>query len=265
MAPKKDTAPAAAGAEAAYARYLPKAQALADTAVVTYRLDPLLARHNVQRGLEALAPHLTALRKALPLLDWAALLELPLLAQAVVFAAAQVQGSARATGEIAALMNEAAELRRKLLGTADYLVLGGALKAAEIAKIRSGRGPVDQARDCIQLAALFRKQPAALSGQTLVKAADVARASELGTELLDRLQPRRARGSRQKDDPAKAAAVAARDRLATLLWLRHGDLRRAGYYQFGEALDEHVPPLQSGRSGRRKQPDADKDPAPAPA
>lgn len=264
MPAKKNAAADAADSEAAYKRYLPLAQKLTEAEQVPYRIDPLLAYHNVQVGLATLEPLIDTLKPALPKLDWKGLLDLRALAQAVVFAATQVTGKSRSDGELGTLLAEAAELRRLLLGTADMLTLHGTFPAAAVAKIRQGTGPIDRAGDLVALAALYRKYPAALKQQALVKAAQLERASSLGTELLGRLNPKRARGSKKADVAAVAAAAAvkARDQLASLLWQRHRDLRRAGYYHFGEALDQHVPSLQAGRSAVKKK--ATK-PTPAPA
>lgn len=60
-----------------------------------------------------------------------------------------------ATGKAA---GEAAMLRGLLLSTAEALALGGILPKAAVDKIKRGRGPIDQARDCVELAALYRKR-----------------------------------------------------------------------------------------------------------
>lgn len=267
MPATKAVSTVAAGSEAAYQRHLPFAQKLSDAEVVPFRLDPHLAQHNVQVGLAALEPLADELKLALPRLDWKSVLGLDDLADAVIFAALQVAGPARSTGELAALLSEAAELRRRLLTTAEVLVLSGAFPAAAVDKIRRGTGVVDRVKDCIELAALYRKYPVALKQQAAVTAQHVKRASELGTDLLGRLKPAGARvkkaGNKDKADPA-AAAVAIRDRLATLLVKRHAELRKAAYYQWGDAFDSHVPTLQAGRS-RPKKPKTKPTPAPSPA
>lgn len=239
---------AAVGSEAAYQRYLPLAQKIPASEVLSYRLDPVLAHHNAQLALAALSPHKDALKKALPLLDHSALFDVAELAQAVVFADLSVEGKVRSLGETRTLLTEASQLRALLLSTAEALALAGVWKSQAVDKIRSGSGPIDLAQDCIELAALFGKSDLALSAQKLVRAEHLQRASELGTLLLGRLQP----GSARKKGAARndAAQVAARDRLATLLWQRYRDVRRAAYYLWGDALDAHVPALQTRRRSR---------------
>lgn len=247
---------AAVGTEAAFERYLPLAKALADSALVPYRLDPILALHNVQVAIAALTPHRDLLRRALPLLDVSALFDVPALAQAVVFAATQVAGKGRSLGETQKLLTEASQLRALLLGTAEMLALSGIFKAAAVDKIRAGRGAIDLASDCVELAALYGKSPDSMKVQRLVQRAQLTRASELGTELLTRLRP----GAARTGEPVRAGAPATtdRDRLASLLAQRYKDVRRAGYYLWLDACDDHVPSLQARKLPRSKK----KPPAP---
>lgn len=232
-----------AGSEAAYQRYVELAARIPDGDVGPYRLDPVLAYHNVQAGLTALQPHRDELKRALPLLDHGAIFDLEALAQAVIFASTQVGGKIRSDGEIKTLLAEANQLRALLLSTADALVLSGIFKAPVIAKIRKGAGPIEKARDCVELASLYGKTPQSMLTQRLVRSEHLLRASELGTILLGRLRPASAR--RKVADTPDRAAVDRRDRLATLLWQRYRDLRRAAYYLWGDDLDAHVPPLQA--------------------
>lgn len=251
---------AAVGSEAAYQRYLPLAQKIPASEVLSYRLDPVLAHHNAQLALAALSPHKDALKKALPLLDHSALFDVAELAQAVVFADLSVEGKVRSLGETRTLLTEASQLRALLLGMAETLASAGIFAAAAVDKIRAGRGPIDQASDCIELAALFGKTPLAMKEQRLVRTEHIERASELGTLLLGRLTP--GGGRKKGTERPDAKEVAARDRLATLLWQRYRDVRRAGFYLWGDELDDRVPPLQSRQLPRTKKPAA---PAPTPA
>ena len=250
----------AVGSEAAYLRYLPHAEKLAAGEVLPYRFDAVLAAHNVQLAMAALTPQRELLKRALPLLDHAALFDTLALAEAVVFAALQVEGKAQSLGETRALLTEAGRLRALLLGMADTLVASDIFKAQAVDKIRAGRGPIDLASDCIELARLFGNTPQAMKEQRLVRPEHIERASELGTLLLRRLTPG---GARKKGtERADAAQVTARDRLATLLWQRYRDVRKAAYYLWGDELDTQVPPLQSRQKPRSRKP---ADPTPAPA
>lgn len=250
----------AVGSEAAYLRYLPLAEKLAAGEVLPYRFDAVLAAHNVQLAMAALTPHRETLKRALPLLDHAALFDTLALAEAVVFAALQVEGKAQSLGETRALLTEASRLRALLLGMADTLVASDIFKAQAVDKIRAGRGPIDVASDCIELARLFGSTPQAMKEQRLVRPEHIERASELGTLLLRRLTPG---GARKKGtERADAAQVTARDRLATLLWQRYRDVRKAAYYLWGDELDAQVPPLLARVRARPKKPTT---PAPSPS
>ena len=177
-----------------------------------------------------------------------------------MFAALQVEGKAQSLGETRALLTEAGRLRALLLGMADTLVASDIFKAQAVDKIRAGRGPIDVASDCIELARLFGNTPQAMKEQRLVRPEHIERASELGTLLLRRLTPG---GARKKGtERADAAQVTARDRLATLLWQRYRDVRKAAYYLWGDELDTQVPPLLARVRARPKKPAT---PAPAPS
>ena len=245
-------------AQEAFLFFLPQAETLPKAELVPYNLDPVLALQNIQTALKSLEPYLPTLKKALPELPWAQVLDLPALAQAVTFAATQIVATPTALGELRAQLGEASTLRTLLLSTAGALALGGSLPPPAVEKIRRGRGAIDLASDLIELAALYRKHPAAMTAQKLVTAAHLVRAAELGTELLSRLKPK---GTRVSTARSGQPDVVARDRLATLLWQRHAELRKAAYYQWGEDFERHAPALQSRRSTKKSIPPAP--PAPA--
>ena len=247
-------------AEAKYHYFLPAAQKIEKGDILPYRLDPVLALQNIQTTLKALEPHLPALRKALPQLDWKALLDLPFLAQAVTFAATQVEGQSQSLGTLRDQLTEAAVLRSLLLSTAGAMVLAGVLPAPAIERIRRGSGPIDLASDLVGLAALYRKHPDAMTAQRLVTGAHLDQAAQLGTELLTRLKPA---GTRTSTARSGQADVVARDRLATLLWQRHGELRKAAYYLWGDDFERHAPALQSRKNPRKSIPPAPPKPSPS--
>ena len=249
-------------AQEAFLFFLPQAEALGRTEILPYNLDPVLALQNIQAGLKSLEPSLPVLKKALPLHPWADLLDLPLLAQAVTFAATQVVDRPTQLGELRTQLADAATLRSLLLSTAGALALSGTLPAASVEKIRRGRGPIDVASDLIELAALYRKHPDAMSAQRLVTGAHLDQAAQLGTELLTRLKPA---GTRTSTARSGQADVVARDRLATLLWQRHGELRKAAYYLWGDDFERHAPALQSRKNPRKSIPPAPPKPAPSPS
>lgn len=242
----------------AVSRFLRPARALPDDAVQPLRGDVLLAYDNVVRGVDAVLPHEPHLREALPLCDFRVLRELPQLALATSFAAAQVDKQAR--GQVAPLLARAVHLRRLLLAAAEMLVLSGDFSDQEMdqemQKIRRGSGPADTARDCIDLAALFRKQEAARK-KTVLTDELLGEAQELGAHLLQLVT---ARTSRRKTTLAPSdPSVQLRDRLWTLLNLRHRELRRVGMWLFLDDADERVPRLLAratdGRIGGTTKPE----------
>jgi hypothetical protein len=231
------------GSQAAYAKYLPAAQALPAASVVAFRGDAALAYANVSTGLASLLARKTA-AQALPGLDLAALSELPDQCLAVAFAveqALQVAGSS--TGQIAPLMAQGYALRRKLFAAADALVAAGLLPAGKVAALHAGTGKLDAAQDLVGLAALFAASKAAIQGKTAVTSADVAQAEQLGSQLLTLLKPTRARKAR----PAEVVSASdVRDRLWTLVVQGYGQLWSACAFLYGQAeIDARVPPLQS--------------------
>lgn len=240
-------------AQEAFLFFLPQAEKIGKAEILPFRIDPVLALQNIQTGLKGIEPHRATLQKALPELPWAQVLDLPILAQAVTFAATQVVDRPAELGELRAQLSEASTLRTLLLSTAGALALGGSLPPLSVEKIRRGRGAIDLASDLIELAALYRKHPAAMSAQKLVTPAHLDRAAALGTELLTRLKPK---GTRVSAARSGQPDVVARDRLATLLWQRHTELRKAAYYQWGDDFERHVPALQSRRPTKKSIPPA---------
>lgn len=246
--------PDAAGSEAAFLRFRDEARAYAGT-VRQLNTSPKLVAYNANLGVAAMEPERARLAKELPLYDFAEAQTLPALAQAVVFAAMQVDRHAPSEKTLSAMLKEATGLRANLLAGATALVAAGLVPAREVKLIRAGRGAGDMADDCVALAALFRKYGAAIRGKTAVTAAEVRRAAELGTELQGLLRVPKAKTPKGAKAPTVAdEAAALRDRLWTLLALRHDRLRRAAAWLFGfERLDEKVPPLGAHRATPAKK------------
>ncbi len=252
--PGETSVPQVTGSEAAYERFLPAAKAIDARSVVPMRIDGSLAYHNVSAGVRAVMAQEARVRKELPGVAIARIAELPELALAVIFAASQVDRSPASTGATAKLLERARAVRELLLTNAEALALAGVLPAREVARIRAGRGPIDTARDCVDLAALFRKSAAAVKGRTPITADQLAEAARVGTELLGVLKPTAAKRSRTVA-PDTAAAVDARDRLWTLVTERHDLLRRVGAWLFGlAAVEAQVPPLHARAAKPRKAP-----------
>lgn len=271
---KAAATPGAAGSEEAYERFVTKARALDASAVIPMRADPTTAHHNVNLAVPEVLAQEAAYKGELPKANWKQFKELPAIALAVVFAANRVDRNTGSTGEIAAMLSKARELREVLLTSAVALAAAGIIPARDVERIQEGKGFFDIAGDCSDLSALFRKHNAALKGKTHVTAAQIKEAGEVGAALLKVLRPASAKRSRKAPvEVANAADI--RDRLWTLLVLGYRELRRVGMWIWMDEVDAHVPPLGSrassgsrkagGDAPKAKSGKASKEPAAAPA
>jgi hypothetical protein len=240
------------GAEAAYAQYAPLAlQAAAGKAMPTYSRDPSLAYQNIATGLAALAPYADRLKLLPAPFDPAALAALAAIAQATIYAAAKVDHTS--PGTIRALQKTASGLRELLLSSAVTLMKANVLPAAEVQHIIKGSGPIDQAQDCVDLAALYTKYASDVAGKTPVTPEDLAQARDAGNRLLQLLKPGTApRKPLRETNPD----VATRDALGAYLVAQHDvHMRRPAYWIWGDAFEDHVPPLHSHeRAPKKKEP-----------
>jgi hypothetical protein len=248
-------ATALTGDEGAYARFLPLAEAIAADQVKAFRADAALALHNVEAGVRAVTGARAALDARVRDLDWAAIEGLPALARAVCFAAAQVETTGLPGVGVADQLAEARKLRVVLLKTAEALAESGRLPVEAVDRIRAGHGFIDTANDCVDLAALFRKHRAKIAGLHALTPQQLARAAELGAELVAALKPKLvghdggAETPPNPPDPRRAEKLPARaaerrDRLWTLLLQEHRELRRLGAFHWIDEVDAHVPPLR---------------------
>lgn len=261
IAPAKDVAPTTTsvqGSAEALAEFLAEARAVPAQDVYPLRNDPALALHNIDAGLAAIAPRETELSVLPAPFEITTMRSLRRLALALIYAAAQVDRSS--PGTTRKLISRAAELREILLTSAVALMKTGTLPEPKVKKIMSGKGSRDLAQDCVDLAQLFRDHTAALRGKTAVTKAQIDEAANAGNELLTILQP--AHGKTRISADVKNA-VDIRDRVWTLLWMKHKQhLRRAGMWLWVDDVDDHVPPLLSSRGATKKASKKDKPPSP---
>jgi len=236
------------GTEEAFKRFSAEAEAIPEGEVIPFRADATLAYHNVMTGLKAVLERIDEAVQRLPEANADVLRALPDLALALCFAVSQASGSVKSTGAIGTQAKETAGWRRLLLKGADAAVEKKLVPGGEIARIRAGRGNIDLANDCRDLAAWFKKNAKALQGKTAVTPEDVAAADAAGLKLLTMLKPEGAR----REAGAPSEAVDIRDRFWTLLNRRHEQLWKAGAVLWGRAVDDFVPALQS-RVRRKKK------------
>jgi hypothetical protein len=244
---KRKASDDAAGAEAAYERFLTAALALPEHQLVAFRsADPMLARTNVTRGVEAIARERARIEEHLPKINLSDLESLPALALAVI-RAAQKAAPAPSSGELGRDLANGYALRASLLAIADGLSAVSLLPAAEVERIKRGTGAIDAASDLVDLSALFERHAKRIAGKHAATPEMLTESARLGSKLVSTLRSTRAkRGSRKNDE-----AVVARDRLWSLLVLRHKDLRRVAYYIWDDAFSDHVPPLLSHKGTAR--------------
>lgn len=233
------------GNEAAYLAFLPGAKKLPAEQVRHLNGDPMLAKTNVQRGVDAVlarAPELVG-RFTTQEIDQAR--KLPELALALTFAVARIDAiETSSDGSLGQKMARARFLRRVLLKSAEACADSGDIPSTEVSAILAGRGQIDTAQDCVQLAALYRKHKAALAGKTPATAAMLAEAATLGSELVALLQTSTTR-KRAKVNASLDEALDHRDRLWTLLDDGYEGVWKMGAILWGRRVDEHVPPLLS--------------------
>lgn len=242
------------GSEEAFERFKAEAGALQGP-LVGFRADVRLAYYNANRGVEALLERRAQIEKDLPGISMGEVEAIPALALGAVFAAsraAQAQAQGADEPSISTMLMRARDLRALMLSSAESLVRAGLLPERAVEKIRQGRGAMDAAQDCVDLAALFRSNAGKLRGKTPVSAANLAEAANVGSELLTMLKPKAARSGKGAGKELMAA-VDMRDRFWTMLVRRYEKARRAGVWLWGEAeVDEHVPLLQSRVAAPRK-------------
>ncbi|HEU4535116.1 MAG TPA: hypothetical protein VFS00_13405 [Polyangiaceae bacterium] len=189
------------------------------------------------------------MRRAWPGYDVARAGRLREYAYAALYAHFLAGRPAESASRLPALLAEAAPLRERLLWAAELHAHYGDVDAARVAAIRSGVGHQDTANDLVELGVLFRSARAVLAGRTRVNDAEVARALELGMQLVDALGRRRV-GTEGGETPSQAA-----DDRVRAFWLFHDayeESRRAmSHLRWHEGdADQLVPSLFSGRRRR---------------
>lgn len=220
-----------------------------------WNADAELLRVNVCRGVEAILPHLDTVAKTLPLLDRNRLMELPALARALGFAADRVFVPASA-GEIQARQRRLRPTRALTLAFLEVAAGLGLVPAARVAKIRAGKGPIDEARDAVAIAALFNEHAGALANKHPFSKASLDQLAEDGDWLLAQLLP--ASAAPEKAEKGEDARV--RDQLWNELRARYDDLFQAGVAVWGRrGVEDHIPALRA----RAATPKSKASPAPA--
>ena len=250
--------PADVDVEKEYDRFVAEAKALPGE-ILKYPGGALRAYRMAKRGVDAVKKLGARVKKSLPDFDLARALLMPEMALALLFASRRVDRRQGSPGTIGKSLEQASKLRSLLIKSADALAESGDLPARDVEKIHEGKGPIDLAQDCVDLAALYRRFAHAVVGKTPVTPAQVEEAAKVGSALLTMLQP--------EGTPAVGTAtelsdaVDVRNRLWTMLVTEHKELRGAGAYLFKDKVDAHIPLLQS-RVRTKKKPEPEPEPKP---
>jgi hypothetical protein len=248
--------PDVTGSEAEYRKAIPRAMEVSAARVTTFRGDPTVLYHNVAFGVDEVARAAGRQQGMVSAAQLGEFDEMKGLALALAFAVRQANPEVRSDGILARKISRAAFLRKVLLDALDLCAFAGIIQADDGLKgIHRGHGPIDAAQDCLDCAAKFRANAAALAGKTPVDPAWINEAESLGTELVTVLKkatvvdrsPSQAAGA--VPDPAEI-----RDRIFALLHDGHEQLWKAGASLFGKAVEAHVPPLLSAHHRRATAP-----------
>ncbi|AUX44004.1 uncharacterized protein SOCE26_054630 [Sorangium cellulosum] len=227
-------------ANEAYRHFLPRVQAEvpADRAEIC-RLSVELVRANVDRGVSAIRPHLGRVREKLPLCPIDDLLELPSLALGLVAAAGRIAAAA-SEREIEARLEKFRPMRDLTLRQLEIFADLKLVPKQRVAAIRRGSGPVDHARDGVDIAGMFHELADTLAGKHPFSPDYLAVMAEHANWLLVQLRPR---GAQQRPSERSPEAV-VRDQFWTVLNQRYDHLREAGVAAFGlRQLDTNIPPI----------------------
>ncbi len=203
------------------------------------RLDVEIVRVNVNRGVEAIRPHLATVRQKLPQHDTAELLELHELALALLFAAGKVVRTSTAIG-IDEHLTSLWPMREAGIKQLEVFSILGFIPKEIPTAIRRGKGSLDAARDAQAIVGVFHDHKAAFDGKHPFTPEQLRKLGEDGDWLVAALKPANAKGAPVERDPA----AVLRDQLFALVSARHDALREAGVVVFGlKNLDDHIPPL----------------------
>lgn len=233
----------------AYEHFLAMVAKLPAEQVIRCRFDVQAAVFNYGRGLDAILPFAARLRKEVPGISLDAVVEGRDLGYGLIFAAGRVVPEPDSDShEVAAKLQRLRELRDPALDTAEILAKRKLLPAARVAAVRAGTGNYDTARDGVDLHGLYTEFGPSIAGKHSFSPAEIEELGELGSWLVARLTPP---GTTRPAAPASTDADDVRNRFWTVFQQRGTDLRKLGYYLFGEEFNDHTPPLLSKRQRRK--------------
>jgi hypothetical protein len=217
-----------------------RARAAAEKPVLCTADVPVVV-HNVTVAFGLIGARLQDVARALPALDLPFVLEMPNLAQALLFASGRV-AKKTSSKNIAAAFKDANTIREPMLRIAEGLALLDLLPSERVAKIRAGSGPYDAGRDLIDLVGLYREFAQGLANKQPFDEAWFARAEKQGAWLLANVTPTGA-VKPARVTPSEAATV--RDQLWAMLLQRDVKLRVIASVLYEDAAEATIPALQA--------------------
>jgi hypothetical protein len=233
--------------QAAYDHFIELATQVPLEGLEVCRADVELVRSNLQRGVDAILPHVQTVQRKLPENPITEVLELPALGLALLYAANRVARPV-SPGEIERRLEEISTPREAGLKQLEVFALLGLIPTERVEAVRRGRGPLDKARDAVAIPGMFREFDAVVAGKHPLPAAMLANLATHGDWLVQQIQPIGVPLAPAEREPA----ALVRDQMWALIRQRHEYLREAGVVVFGiRSVDDHIPLLAS-RVGQRR-------------
>lgn len=245
-APSKQQKPAepfvTEDAHAAFLHFLPLVKSIPEGELDAWNADPEIVRINAARGVDAIRPHIERIQEELPRLDINRVLELPALSSALSFAANKVVTPA-SKGEILARQQRVRPLRSQALRILEIFAERGAVPPERVRAIRANTGPIDEARDAIDIAAIILHDfKSAVENKHPFGTEELTQLAADGNWLLTQILPSNApAGKSERNEDA-----VLRNQFWTEIHKRYDDLYTAGVVIWGrKGVDAHIPPLLS--------------------
>lgn len=210
-----------------------------------------IIRVNVERAVEAVLPHLAAvIPKKLPAVDADAIRELPTLAIALVYAADRVAGPP--SPDVLARQKTMRPMRKLALMQLQIFAGLGLVPAERVEKIADGRGPVDEANDCIAIPDAFREYDGKVSGKHPFTKEQLEQLAADGNWLKANIKVEGALADSSVPDPD----AVVRDQLYAEIKRRYDDVFKVAVEVWGRKdADDHISALHA-RTRAEPQPKA---------
>ena len=230
----------------AFAKIEPELATVSLDGIDPSAIDVGAAVATIKAAHARMAPYRTAIVENLPHHPIEKLDELSMFAEAAWYAHLVHTHMSAGPETAKSLVDEATRLRQGLLIAAEALAHRSLLDADAVAKLRKSSSPIEEARDLVTLASLFKSAWSTVSSKTAVDRTEIDRAAELGPAVSIVVSYRKQAGK-----PVDSGDQ--RSRAYVLLTQAYDACRQAISYvrwQDGDA-DAIAPPLHKKRAMRR--------------